>query len=304
MSDVLFRYKKLGYVAMTVTDLERSSAFYRDIVGLSEVGAHGATAYFRCSQDHHNITLTQGTEPGLRRLAFEMESANDVELACDQLKKLNIAYHEIPAAEAKALGHAGGIRFLTPGGIPFELFSGTQQVSQRYAPTVAQIQRLGHSVVMVLEFEKAFTFLTEHFGFRISDHIKGTEDEPVEVVFMRCHPSPYHHSFGLSRGDKNQLHHVAFMVDDIDDIGASNNRLRKAGVPIVFGPGRHLPSGSIFLYFLDPDGITVEYTLGMEEFPEHAPRSPRKLPPRLETVDTWGGAPQPGFAGVGKINER
>ena len=46
------------------------------------------------------------------------------------------------------------------------------------------------------------------------------------------------------------------------------DRLRKAEVPIVYGPGRHPPSGSFFLYFLDPDGMTLEYSHGMEEFPE------------------------------------
>ena len=29
-----FRYRKLGYVALNVTDIERSTAFYTDIVGL------------------------------------------------------------------------------------------------------------------------------------------------------------------------------------------------------------------------------------------------------------------------------
>ncbi len=36
----------------------------------------------------------------------------------------------------------------------------------------------------------------------------------------------------------------------------------------MFGPGRHPPSESVFLYFLDPDGLTLEYSFGMEEFPE------------------------------------
>ena len=30
----MIRYRKLGYVELMVTDLERSAAFYRDVVGL------------------------------------------------------------------------------------------------------------------------------------------------------------------------------------------------------------------------------------------------------------------------------
>jgi 2,3-dihydroxy-p-cumate/2,3-dihydroxybenzoate 3,4-dioxygenase len=34
----------------------------------------------------------------------------------------------------------------------------------------------------------------------------------------------------------------------------------------------------MFLGYLDPDGLTIEYTFGMEEFPEVEPRAPRLLP--------------------------
>jgi 2,3-dihydroxy-p-cumate/2,3-dihydroxybenzoate 3,4-dioxygenase len=62
-----------------------------------------------------------------------------------------------------------------------------------------------------------------------------------------------------------------------------------------------MPSGSIFLYFLDPDGMTVEYSFGMEEFPEEGAREPRMLEPRPEALDTWGSVPKPAFAKVGPI---
>jgi 2,3-dihydroxy-p-cumate/2,3-dihydroxybenzoate 3,4-dioxygenase len=79
------------------------------------------------------------------------------------------------------------------------------------------------------------------------------------------------------------------------------NRMKKADVPIVFGPGRHLPSGSIFLYFLDPDGMTAEYSFGMEEFEPEGAREPRVLDPTAEVLDTWGSVPDPRFGQQGAI---
>ena len=35
---VVIRYEKLGYVELMVTDLERSAAFYREVVGLKPAG--------------------------------------------------------------------------------------------------------------------------------------------------------------------------------------------------------------------------------------------------------------------------
>ena len=91
------------------------------------------------------------------------------------------------------------------------------------------------------------------------------------------------------------------MVTDMDDIGRAFNRMPENDIPIVFGPGRHPPSGSIFYYFLDPDGMTVEYSFGMEEFPEHNPRKPRSLEPRPDSGDYWGGLPKEDWAKQGDI---
>jgi 2,3-dihydroxy-p-cumate/2,3-dihydroxybenzoate 3,4-dioxygenase len=47
--------------------------------------------------------------------------------------------------------------------------------------------------------------------------------------------------------------------------------------------------------------MTVEYSFGMEEFPEHEPRFPRVLPLKPEILDSWGGHPSPGFGSNGDI---
>jgi 2,3-dihydroxy-p-cumate/2,3-dihydroxybenzoate 3,4-dioxygenase len=59
------------------------------------------------------------------------------------------------------------------------------------------------------------------------------------MTFMRPFPSPFHHGIGVGKGPKPVIHHLNFMVSEIDDIGKSQNRMKKHDVPIVFGPGRH-----------------------------------------------------------------
>jgi 2,3-dihydroxy-p-cumate/2,3-dihydroxybenzoate 3,4-dioxygenase len=132
-------------------------------------------------------------------------------------------------------------------------------------------------------------------NFRVSDSIG------ENLTFMRPFPSPFHHGIGIARGTRSLFHHLNFMVTEIDDIGRALNRLKRSSVQIVYGPGRHPPSGSIFLYFLDPDGITLEYSFGMEEFRETDAREPRFLVPAPESVDTWGFARDPRFATVGEM---
>jgi 2,3-dihydroxy-p-cumate/2,3-dihydroxybenzoate 3,4-dioxygenase len=164
-----------------------------------------------------------------------------------------------------------------------------------YEPTHTRIARLGHVVLTSPDRPATEKFMMEHMNFRVSDRIQNV------VTFMRCFPNPYHHSFGVGAGPKPGLNHINFMVTELADVGKGNNRMKQADVPIVYGIGKHPPSESIFLYFLDPDGMTIEYSFGMEEFPEVAPREPREMPPSLESIDYWGGIPDPRFAKVGVL---
>jgi 2,3-dihydroxy-p-cumate/2,3-dihydroxybenzoate 3,4-dioxygenase len=167
-----------------------------------------------------------------------------------------------------------------------------------FRQSVTKIVRLGHVVLSVERFDEVTEFLTTQLGFAVSDFVEG------HFAFLRCQPNPLHHSFAIGRSVAgNHLNHVNFMVSDMDDIGIAMNRLQKHEVPVVFGPGRHKPSGSIFLYFLDPDGMTLEYSFGMEEFPEKGAREPRMLEAHPLALDTWGGLPKPDFGKVGAIEK-
>ncbi len=292
-----FRYRRLGYVALNVTDIERSIGFYEPLLGLQRAGeAANGERLFRCGPRHHDIVLHRAAEPGLRRVGWEMESGEHVGRIRKHLASLGIATHDVGGNEAAQLGIHDAFRITEPNtGATFEYFHSFDEAADAYVPTVAKIERLGHVVLGVQDYPAAERFFMEQLNFRASDRIDGG------VTFMRCFPNPLHHSLGLSNAGVNRLHHVNFMVTDVDDIGKALWRMKKNDVPIVFGPGRHPPSDSMFLYFLDPDGMTVEYSFGMEEFPEIGAREPRRLPPSLQSVDYWGSIPEPRMASVGAI---
>ena len=294
-----FRYKRLAYVALQVRDSERSAAFLKNIVGLDDGAPAGARGrrFLRCSGDHHNILLTEGDEPRLQRLAFEMESERDLGLLEAELGSLGIATAKVGEAERRMLGIGPAIRFVEPTtGLTLEAFVGMEALAEPYRPTVTKIARLGHVVLGAPQPEQAAAFFVDHLNFRVSDVITGA------VTFMRCFPNPFHHSLAVTRGPPNRLHHVNFMVTDMDDIGRALNRLKANDVPIVFGPGRHPPSGSVFLYFLDPDGMTFELSYEMEEFPEIDAREPRTLPAQRSSFDAWEGPPpDPRMGAVGRF---
>lgn len=293
-----FRYSRLVYAALNVTDLARTTDFYTDIVGLDVTETAAGQTALRCGPDHHNILLSEAPEPGLRRVGFELESEDDLDRAFAHLASKDYAPAWVAKDEAVALRQGRTLRFRHPGtGLQLEYFVGIEQASGPFEARLAKIARIGHVVVCTPEPEALRDSLISDLGFLVSDEVEGL------VYFLRCFPNKYHHSFATARGDENRLHHVNFMVTDIDDVGRALNRLKDNNIEIVYGPGRHPPSGSIFIYFLDPDGMTVEYSFGMEEFAETGARAPRNLPPVPESLDFWGGVPGPKFAKVGRFEE-
>ncbi len=302
-SPIPFRYRRLAYAALNVSDLERSLPFYRDLLGLDLVEQQPGVAYLRCSRDHHNVVLyacdqdSEGRQPGLRRIAFELESDAHAERAFAHFDAKGLRPQRVPADEAKALRQGPSFRVREPHcRLEIEFFGSTMVMAKAYEPTVAKIARLGHVVIGTSDFTGAERTLRETFGFAVSDFVDG------RFAFMRAFPNPLHHSFAVGASTGNHLHHVNFMVTDIDDVGRAWHRMTKAGVKIAFGIGRHPPSGSVFLYFYDPDGLTLEYSFGMEEFPEVGAREPRMLEPVPESLDTWGAVPDAQFGRNGVID--
>jgi 2,3-dihydroxy-p-cumate/2,3-dihydroxybenzoate 3,4-dioxygenase len=70
---------------------------------------------------------------------------------------------------------------------------------------------------------------------------------------------------------------------------------------VVWGPGKHPASSSVFLYFLEPDGVTLEYSFGMEEFSETDARPARAMTPGPDAIDTWGSFKDPRTGETGPL---
>ena len=291
-----FRYEKLGYAALDVTDPDKSVHFYKELMGLELVSKEEGVAYLRCSRDHHNLVLYKAATPGLRRAAYKMASVEDLHAAFDFYAAHKLEPKWLADEECKTLNQGATFRVREPAsGVLFEFYDRMVHVALPYNPTVTKIARIGHVVVATPRYEEARERLINVFNFALSDFVEG------KFSWMRAYPNPLHHAFAIGYSDRQHLHHINFMVTDVDDIGLALNRMKKAGVEVVFGPGRHLPSTSIFLYFLDPDGMTMEFSFGMEEIPAENGRSPRMLEMHPNTMDIWGSAPAPQFGKNGVV---
>lgn len=287
------RFARLGYCRLQCSDVAATTAFYRDLLGLMVEKESTEEVWLRCSAKPYDIILVPG-EPGLRTVGFELEDEDALERAFLRLADLATEPRWLSGEDCRARLVNRALGFTEPvAGLACEFYVGQASAPSPYVPTRAKIAQMGHVVLNVTDLAAAHRFWADAMGFAVSDRVEGVAE------WLRAWPNPLHHSLALLQSGTNSLHHINFMVTDVDDIGQAVNRLKAADVPIVFGPGRHLPSTSIFLYFLDPDGNTNEFSFGMELFEESGARGPRELEHKPEVMDMWGGRPDPRF---GKSN--
>lgn len=291
------RYRKLGFVELNVSDLARSRDFYEGLLGLQfvERGPAGELR-FRCSQDPYTVVLHQGGAPGHKRTGLMLEDEQQYEHLFARLTAAGIPYERLSSAECADRSLASAARMVDPNtGAVMDFYLPASTQTCEYTPTLAKIQRLGHVVWGTPRLDEGIAHFRDVLNFAPSDYIAGF------FGFFHCWPNPWHHGLALGRAPAPVYHHTNFMVSEIDDIGRAMHRMSRAGVPIVYGPGRHLASGSAFLYVLDPDGLTCEYSFGMEQFPEEGAREPRMLEPRPEVADMWLSPMDPRMGKTGAI---
>ena len=98
----------------------------------------------------------------------------------------------------------------------------------------------------------SLAFFTGALGFRVID-------DNAPLWFLHCDNSD-HSSIVLAKTNQPTLNHVAFEMPEIESVMRGMGRMKDAGYPIEWGPGRHGPGDNVFAYFCGPDEVPLEYT--------------------------------------------
>jgi catechol-2,3-dioxygenase len=114
----------LGHVGLHVRDIERSKAFYRDILGLavSDVSAQTGSVFMTAKdrrREHHELLLVPGREDGkvVQQISFRCASLTDLKA----FHRLFVEQH-IPIVRIVSHGNAVGVYFLDPDGNQVEIY--------------------------------------------------------------------------------------------------------------------------------------------------------------------------------------
>jgi catechol 2,3-dioxygenase len=129
------KVKKLGHVVFHVSDIERSTKFWTEIMGfvISDRNERG-TVFLHCGSDHHIIGLSAAKEQyaqptkdqvGLDHCAFEVGNVAELFKIRDFLKAKGV---EIHYEGRRGVGGNLGIEFCDPDGFSIEVYAAMDQI--------------------------------------------------------------------------------------------------------------------------------------------------------------------------------
>lgn len=241
---------RLTHLVREVPDLETTRSFYREF-GLTE----GEPGTFSTRVGGNQLYLREAPSPRVVTIGVGVDSRSDLEDTADRLRdhgfeasrdgeKL-VTIEPVTQVQLE-LSVAPRLPKESPpasGGVPDR----ADLVPREEIRPV----RLGHVVMGCPDVEAGERFYIDGLGMRLSDYVIGGP-------FMRFETD--HHNIVLVPAPVTVLHHTAWKVRSVDEIGYGGAQMvRRRPERHAWGLGRHAASANYFWYLRDPAGAFAEY---------------------------------------------
>lgn len=268
------------YVALGVSDFEAERQFLGGLWSLQEEAGDADIAYFaaRGSEEPYVMRLHRTAENRTELVAFAVDSKADVDALHTSLAARDV---KIVFEPRDLAGYAGGygFRFFDLDGRLVEVSADVAlRAVEELTPRAAQLKGLSHAVFHTPDVKATVKWYEDFLGMRVSDWLDDF------MCFLRGNSSK-HHCLAFLAGPAT-LNHIAFELENMDEMMRGAGRLFKNGFTPEWGPGRHTAGDNTFSYFRSPAGNMYEYTAELEYVPDDW--EPRTFPRSADIIDQWG----------------
>ncbi|HUC60539.1 MAG TPA: VOC family protein [Alphaproteobacteria bacterium] len=267
----------IAYGRLAAPDLDEAEAFLTTF-GMVRAARTPKALYMRGTDPTHHIHVTELGPARFIGLAFQAVSEADL-----------AAFASLPGASpVEAIDEPGGgkrVRLREPNGYQIEIVHGISPLEPlpvrrnqlnwgqeklrrrgeltRLPAGPSQVKRLGHAVMMTPKLEESLAWFRQTLGLILSDDVYAGTPDNIVLSFNRIDRGDQyvdHHVFLCVKGEKTGLNHLAFEVQDIDDVMLGHEHLKAAGkYRHVWGIGRHILGSQVFDYWFDPWGRAHEH---------------------------------------------
>lgn len=286
---------RLTAITVGVPDVAATAAFYRDF-GLTET----RPGVLATRDGGEQLELVPAQHRRLVALGVGAESADDLDRIARRLAGLGLAA-ERTGDRLTALEAASGMRVTVEVAPPLVQAASVAARSNAPGSTTRRNARadsfaraarvaprkLGHVVIGSRDATASRRFLVDGLGFKVSDEIAGV------ASFLRC--STDHHNVLVQTAPVAFLHHTAWQLDDVDEVGRGAQAMIAADPGRhTWGLGRHFLGSNYFWYLRDPAGAFAEYYSDLDVIDDDAAWHPEAAT-GMSGLYAWGPPVPPEF---------
>lgn len=264
----------LGAVELLTPKLEKSTWYFRDVLGMELVHAKGESVYLRGYGDYaaSTVKLTQAKSAGVGCISWRAASPEALERRARAIDGtgLGLAWNE------GDFGRGKSYRFRDPDGHLMEIYfdeqkyrapaplrSALKNLPMKYPGRGVSVRRIDHLALLAMDVPANRRFAQEQLGFQLREQVL-FENGAVEIGSWLS-PTAVHHQVAYVKdvkGAHGRLHHFSLWVDNRDDVLRAADILTENGIFIEAGPAMHNNSQGFYLYSYEPGGNRVEVYSG------------------------------------------
>jgi catechol 2,3-dioxygenase len=263
----------LSHVELFTPKPDESLWYFRELLGMEVAGEQGDSVYLRGFGDYErsSLKLTHSEQPGVGHIAYRTFSP---EALARRVSALETAGVEGAWLDGD-LGHGAAYSFLDPDGHRFELFYESERYvappelrpalknqPHRYPGRGAAVRHLDHVNFLAVDPGENRVFLEDNLGLRLTEQIvldDGTEAGVWLASSQKSYDVTYTRDLTRTHG---RLHHVAFFVDQREDVLRAADIFLENGIVMESGPHKHAIQQTFFLYTWEPGGNRIEVCAG------------------------------------------
>ena len=260
-----------GLIQIRVLDLDKTLNFYKEILGLDEVGkTSDGRVMLKCYDefDHHSVVLRKADKAGLDYVAFKCVKS-ELETIKDKVEKFGYKTTEVaPNTEQPGFGKQYKFNICT--GHEFHIYADVELAKdhpQLKNPDIWNTQprgmratRLDHFLLYGPGVAEAERFCIEVFGMYTPEVLNAPDGSRVGT-WLTGNNKP--HDLAIVEYPKpGTFHHVGFFLQTWEDILNAADLIAINHLKLDIGPTRHAITRGLSIYFWEPSGNRIETYCG------------------------------------------
>jgi catechol 2,3-dioxygenase len=260
---------QLGYVELFTPTFEESVRFFTDVLSMTPVERAGDSVCLRTWDDYErfSLKLTARASAGIGRVGVRVVDDEALHRRVAEIEASGLGRGWVEGQPGRGATYA----FADPDGHDWEIYFEAERYTppegavpalknqaQRRPSHGVGVRRLDHVNFLAADVEGTRDFVVPVLGALPTEQIQ-LDSGAIAAIWMTFSNKGYDVVYTNDwTGTPGRLHHVAFAVDQREDILRAADTFLEHGVFIETGPHKHAIQQTFFLYVWEPGGNRIE----------------------------------------------